>query len=136
MVPFLFVIFWHFCLMVPFFVAKFSHIPQFIPYLLLNFRTFLKWYHFCFIFFALCLNRCTFFKATFYIGTFWRQKGKRGLNFWGFNPFKPLGGYKKSAIVGLILKGFKSVAPPPPPKKYIIGCYNNVVESKDFVDTK
>ena len=57
MVPFLFVIFWYFFLMVPFFVAEFSHISQLVPYLLQNFRTCLKWYHFCFIFFAFCSNR-------------------------------------------------------------------------------
>ena len=33
----------------------------------------------------------------------------------GVNPLNPLGGYKKSAIGGLIFRGFKRVAPPPPP---------------------
>ena len=31
-------------------MAEFSHIAQFVFYLLQKFRTFLKWYHFCFIF--------------------------------------------------------------------------------------
>ena len=69
--------FLYFSLMVPFFVAEFSHIPQLVPYLLQNCRTFLKWYHFCFIFSHFAQIGSTIF------GTFWRQKVKRGLNFWG-----------------------------------------------------
>ena len=60
-----------------------------LNFLLPNFCTFLNWYLICYQilhfsqmvpFFSQISN--TVFKATFYIGTFWRQKVKRGLNFW------------------------------------------------------
>ena len=73
----------YFSLMIPFFVAEFSRIPQLVPYLLQNFRIFLKWYHLCFIFSHFAQIGSTVFNATFCIGTFWRQKVKRGRNFWG-----------------------------------------------------
>ena len=58
MVSFFVCDFWYFSLiMVPYFVAEYSHIPQLVSYLLQIFRTFLKWYHFCFNFSALCSNR-------------------------------------------------------------------------------
>ena len=60
------------------FVAEFSLIPQFVT----------KFTHFALI----C---STVYKATFCI-----KKSKGGLIYWRFNP---LGGYKKSAIGGLIL---------------------------------
>ena len=75
--------FWYFSLMVPFFVAEFFAQSS-IPYLLQNFRTFLKWYHFCLFFSHFAQIGSTVFKATFCIGTFWHQKVKRGLN-----PLKP-----------------------------------------------
>ena len=82
--------------MVPFFVAEFSQILQLVLYLLQNFRTFLKWHHFCFI----CLHFAQIgstgvFKATFCIGTFWRQNQKGATFLGGLTPLNPLDGYKK-----------------------------------------
>ena len=69
-----------------------------------NFRIFLNWYFICYNIFAFFSNGTilnffflshfaqigsTVFKATFCISTFWRQKVKRGLHFWEFNPLKP-----------------------------------------------
>ena len=57
------------------FVTKFLHFSRMVPFL------------FYFLsHFAQIGN--TVFKAIFCIGTFWRQKVKRGLNFWGFNRLK------------------------------------------------
>ena len=58
-----------------------------------NFCTFVNWYFICYKIFAFFSNGTIFshfsqigstvFKATFCISTFWLQKVKRGLNFWG-----------------------------------------------------
>ena len=65
-----------------FFVAEFSHITQLVPYFLQEFRTFLKWYHFCFIFSHFSQISSTVFKATFCICTFGVKKSK-GAKFLG-----------------------------------------------------
>ena len=75
MVPFLFVIFGIiFCCQIfahssigTLFVTKFSHFSQMVPFL--------------FYFSHFAQIGSTVFKATFCIGTFWRQKINRGLNF-------------------------------------------------------
>ena len=87
--------FWNFFKMVPFF-CDFWYFSLMVPFLLPNFRKFLNWYlsvpkfshfsqmvPFCSRFSHFAQIGSTVFKATFCIGTFWRQKVKRGLHFWG-----------------------------------------------------
>ena len=55
----------HFAQIVPYCGSQnFSHCTRMVPFLLLNFGTFLKWYHFCLWFSALFSN-CTIFVAEF-----------------------------------------------------------------------